>query len=549
MPEQRQVYVGHRYVPKIMGEWSNLISYEGLSIVLNEGNSYTSKKMVPIGIALTNEEFWVSTGNYNAQLESYRQLVMDNNKNLSEFKTLTQNQLINKMSRFSISPEDFEGTDTEKIKSALEYASLNNQNVIFSGKQYTITETIYLPTNVSINGNYSTVITELDIVMFATEYGKKLNNVTIENLYVHGASNPNFTNNHAFNIASIYGIFENIEITYCYDGFIQHSDGVPGNQVTNIYRNFRIRYMYGRPMFLGKKDNGAITDGWLENINLGSSTNAENHLYIGSTSGYYINDVHTWGNLLNPIYLVNIAHTKIDGLYIEQFEKRALTLHIKSELNLNNVKTHFTGENKEFIYFSGASTSLYNGYKVNMSNIVVHENSPYTTNMIFNAENGQVIDINIINYHFNLVNTKLNNLPTKINITLGGFMKQGKNGLEDTKGFTLTKSIKRRVDSGEVVKQISIPLPYDFTTYDSKFLKVRINLGTFWNQFSTKTDGEFNVYLITKDGTVPTVYVQNVTTAIGFTSEPTFTFLNNELKMNFTVTSASVSGFAQFTID
>lgn len=83
MSEQRQVYVGHRYVPKIMGEWSPLISYEGLSIVLNEGDSYTSKKMVPIGIPLSNKEYWVVTGNYNAQIEYYRQEV----ENLKEETT------------------------------------------------------------------------------------------------------------------------------------------------------------------------------------------------------------------------------------------------------------------------------------------------------------------------------------------------------------------------------------------------------------------------------------------------------------------------------
>ena len=31
--ENKNVYVGNRYVPKIMGEWNNENSYEGLSIV------------------------------------------------------------------------------------------------------------------------------------------------------------------------------------------------------------------------------------------------------------------------------------------------------------------------------------------------------------------------------------------------------------------------------------------------------------------------------------------------------------------------------------
>lgn len=74
---QRNVYVGHRYVPKIFGEWNNEYSYEGLSIVTKGGASYTSKQWVPVGIDILNEEYWVITGNYNAQIEEYRKDVRD----------------------------------------------------------------------------------------------------------------------------------------------------------------------------------------------------------------------------------------------------------------------------------------------------------------------------------------------------------------------------------------------------------------------------------------------------------------------------------------
>src|SRR5699024_2942869 len=66
-----------RYVPLIMGEWDKKETYEGLSIVTHEGNSYTSKKRVPVGIDILNEEYWVVTGNYNAQVDQYRQEVRD----------------------------------------------------------------------------------------------------------------------------------------------------------------------------------------------------------------------------------------------------------------------------------------------------------------------------------------------------------------------------------------------------------------------------------------------------------------------------------------
>lgn len=74
-------YIGARYVP-IFGrkdeesiEWDNSAPYEPFTIVLYQGNSYTSRQYVPVGIEITNEKFWALTGNYNAQVEAYRQEV------------------------------------------------------------------------------------------------------------------------------------------------------------------------------------------------------------------------------------------------------------------------------------------------------------------------------------------------------------------------------------------------------------------------------------------------------------------------------------------
>ena len=70
-------YVGARYVPLFATplEWSNAGSYEPLTIVQHEGNSYTSRQFVPVGIDISNEDYWALTGNYNAQIEQYRQEV------------------------------------------------------------------------------------------------------------------------------------------------------------------------------------------------------------------------------------------------------------------------------------------------------------------------------------------------------------------------------------------------------------------------------------------------------------------------------------------
>ena len=72
-------YTGSRYVPVFAdpAEWNSTRTYEPLTIVLNEGNSYTSRQFVPVGVELTNTDYWLETGNYNAQMEAYRREVIN----------------------------------------------------------------------------------------------------------------------------------------------------------------------------------------------------------------------------------------------------------------------------------------------------------------------------------------------------------------------------------------------------------------------------------------------------------------------------------------
>lgn len=76
-PGVRQ-YVGARYVPLFADplEWSDAIGYEPLTVVLHEGNSYTSRQSVPVGIDIGNATYWAETGSYNAQIEAYRREVL-----------------------------------------------------------------------------------------------------------------------------------------------------------------------------------------------------------------------------------------------------------------------------------------------------------------------------------------------------------------------------------------------------------------------------------------------------------------------------------------
>ena len=86
-------YIGARYVPLFATplEWDNTKTYEPLTIVIHNGNSYTSRQSVPTGIDITNENYWALTGNYNSQIEQYRTEVKGISKEVSETKDTANN--------------------------------------------------------------------------------------------------------------------------------------------------------------------------------------------------------------------------------------------------------------------------------------------------------------------------------------------------------------------------------------------------------------------------------------------------------------------------
>lgn len=88
------LYVGARYVPLFANpiEWDESKTYEPLTIVTHQGNSYTSKTFVPANTQITDTTYWALTGNYNAQVEQYRQEVLD----LTPYANLIKEQLYGK---------------------------------------------------------------------------------------------------------------------------------------------------------------------------------------------------------------------------------------------------------------------------------------------------------------------------------------------------------------------------------------------------------------------------------------------------------------------
>lgn len=148
-------YIGARYVPIFAepAEWDNVRTYEPLTIVLHEGNSYTSRQYVPSGIDINNIEYWASTGNYNAQIEAYRQetqramsLAQTNKNDITDIDTILNTLNVNSTESATIARKKNETVilDIESYKDdtdidytnawnkALNYAKTNKKVIIIN---------------------------------------------------------------------------------------------------------------------------------------------------------------------------------------------------------------------------------------------------------------------------------------------------------------------------------------------------------------------------------------------------------------------------------
>lgn len=68
-------FVGKRVVPDHVGVWDQKKTYEPLMIVLDgeTGDSYISRKAVPVGISLADESYWSLCAHYSAQMRKLEQ--------------------------------------------------------------------------------------------------------------------------------------------------------------------------------------------------------------------------------------------------------------------------------------------------------------------------------------------------------------------------------------------------------------------------------------------------------------------------------------------
>ena len=122
-------YVGARYVPKFASplEWAADTSYEALTIVTFNNASYTSKIQVPptVGNPANNPKYWALTGNYNAQVEQYRQETIQVKNEITESQNALKNEVTE--SQNALKNEVTESQNALKIEITEDQNALKNE--------------------------------------------------------------------------------------------------------------------------------------------------------------------------------------------------------------------------------------------------------------------------------------------------------------------------------------------------------------------------------------------------------------------------------------
>lgn len=335
-------------------EWTSTRSYEALTIVLNEGNSYTARQDVPIGVALTNTRYWLETGNYNAQVEQYRKSVL----RYSAFKPY-------------VTPEEFqEETDTAAIQAAIDYAAENNLVVMLrNSKTYTLTETVTVTDRTVILGNNATLTARGDFsAITIPENGTAY--VIIKDLTLVGCMSADQTNNYGIYGSPFYGTFDNLTINGFYDGIHFTKGSATGTLVENLIDHVYIRNAYHIGAFLGENNNNKLTDMSISNMYVQGTSSANTLIYIGSSAGTIISNIHTYGSCEFALSINNSYNTTLSKVYIESWTSRAISTNVQGSVIIDDI--HLYGkDNQSAIRLTRSGWTIEDTPHVQLSNIII----------------------------------------------------------------------------------------------------------------------------------------------------------------------------------
>ena len=379
---RRTQYVGARYVP-IFGrkgetsiEWDGTAPYEPLTIVLYQGNSYTSRRHVPAGVEITNGQYWAETGNYNAQVEQYRQEVLAFDQritnaqtdattainfdqritdaqtdattainkattnegnittNTNDITTINNNlngldTKINKLTNVVMAGVD--NTGTEDVSDLLNTLARNAQyGLYFPAGMYKITKTIEFPYNTKQaygitldNGATIMAYANMD-VMFSLGAYSRGDGIITEGFSISGGQfnamdNANTCIKTSVNIRQ--SMITNVDLRY-FNGIGLYIDSDPNESSDTIVSNIRIGRVqspHHKPLTKGVYFAG--NDNQLSCAYIcDNSVNIETNGLLQITNVHVFNDKTWYNNNIRTYGIISWNGLNADNLYIDSID-------------------------------------------------------------------------------------------------------------------------------------------------------------------------------------------------------------------------------------
>lgn len=287
--------------------------------------------------------------------------------------------------------------DLQAFKAAVDYGKENGiKHIKVLPGDYKLSDTFYLPSGWTLEGHGRVVIRQetKDSPVIATEEWKVGDSphgeTKVLGINIRGGKG---LNNHGLLIFDYYSTVDRVYVNGVGGRGIfftsKDSNGVgpSGTLVENTITNCHVRRTGDTCYYLGENNNNKITDGIIQNCMVSAPTGVECGLYVGSSAGWFVDNIHTYGKPNVAINLKNSFYTTINNIYIEDFLQSAIGMHIQNTLSVNNVSIRLGKDIEDGVRVIGISKS---SLDVGMANCVINN-----LNMVTSDFNNKVDGIYI----------------------------------------------------------------------------------------------------------------------------------------------------------
>jgi hypothetical protein len=341
----------------------------------------------------------------------------------------------------------------------------------------------------------------------------------------------------------------------------QNGSETGGTLVDNRLVNCDAFRPVGHCFWIGEANNNKLTDGYMDNCYMSSSITTPKHLYIGSSAGWIINTIHTYGEATQvSLEVLNAISTKLDNIYIEHFIDRGISLgSVQRDVQLSNVTIRCDDAKLDglgqaiYISKSAAVTSA----QVSVSNLTLRQNTDKAVDGINSASSA--LDISVVNYKLeqnfsNKIKRRsgvgMDNIKMVTNALVEGSLRETSDKsslLYEGRAHALASTVRL---NGSGAKTANIPLS---PISNGRKIIGTLNIGASAFDNGVKRAAYMAQVMISAktNGTNPwVVYVTDIVTPTGFKVNPSITVTNTneigELIVNFEYANADSQGIVSF---